>query len=323
MKHVFAPHLGHDVRLGGCDLRLVPYHHSLKFAHVIDDATTPTPPTSTNLAPAAAASLDNIDGNDTLGCCVIAARAHRIGLLTGAANPGKPFCYSLAQIIAEYGRIGDYVQGDPSTDQGCDPVASANDGVHVGYADGSKDLGWVSVEGGNFAHVMLAFYLVENLDLSMALPDEWVNAQMPQKNGDVWDVAGPPNPEQGHNVEVIDYDATKGVLVDTWGLRVWVTKAALAKYGVQSAGGMLIAHINADQLAKAQQKAPTGVDWATIITYFDQSLGGTVVIPTPTPPPAPTPAPTPAPHPAPTPVTAPAATLAQAQAILATGWPKH
>ena len=283
---VFVPHLQREMRLGGCRVEHIPLHHSLKFAHLLH-AAAPTPPTSTNFAASAQASIAQMYGNDQLGDCVIAARAHRIGLLTGAASGGSPFLYTMDQILAEYSRIGGYVQGNPATDNGCDPVVSANDGVKVGYADGSKDLGWVAINASSPQECALAIWTTENADLSMALPQAWVSTSMPQKDFDVWDVAGDPVPENGHNIEVLDFDQQKGLLCATWGLKIWVTWAAAAKYGVQDNGGMLISHLNPDQLAKAAQKAPDGIDWATIVTYFDQNLGGNVPIPTPPLPPTP------------------------------------
>lgn len=279
------------MRLGGCDIRAVPNHHALKFSHLLHAASSPPPPPVTGFSPSATASLERIYGNNYLGDCVRAAAAHRIGLLTGAANPGRPFIYTDAQVIAEYSRVGGYVPGDESTDNGCDPVVSANDGVKNGYADGSKDLGWVAVDASSQHQVALAFYLTENSDLSMAMPNDWVGKDMPSASGAVWDVAGDPVPENGHNVEIVDYDVARGVLISTWGILVWVTWAALAKYGVQSNGGILISHVNPDQIIRATMKAPTGIEWATLLAFFDQDLGGHVPVPAPTPAPTPSPSP--------------------------------
>jgi hypothetical protein len=318
VKHIYAPHLGREIALGG---RLIPtiQPHGLRFEHLIRDGA-PTPPTSTSFSQYAKASISNIELNDQLGCCVISGRAHRIGLLTGAATAGKPFVYSSQQIITEYERVGGFDPNNPeATDNGCDMTVAANDGVQNGYADGSKDAGWVFVDASKKSQVMLAFWLVENGDLGLALPDDWISP-FPSANGFVWDVAGDPDYSNGHCVEIIDYDANHGVLIATWGLTGWITWAALAKYAVTSGGGELIAHVNHDQLAKAAQKAPNGIDWSTIITFFDQSLGGSVAIP---------PAPTPTPPPPLPPIPAPPAkgvTLAQAQQWAAAGlaekWPK-
>jgi hypothetical protein len=304
MKTVFAPHIGREVRLGGCNVDLIHLRHALGMKHVMRaGAVNFTPPTFTTFSKnnALTTLLSQMFENNQLGDCVIAARARRTGLLTGNAT-GTAFIYTDAQINTEYGRVGGYVVGDASTDQGCDPAASADDGVKNGYADGSRDAGWVAVDAANFTEVMIANDVTNGAcDLSMALPDAWVGAQMPQKNGDVWDVAGDPNPANGHNVAVIDHDVNHGVLIDTWGLEVWVTWKALAKYGIQANGGMLIAHMNMDAIAKSNAKAPNGYDWATMTTFFDTSLGGSIpVVPN-------------------IPLTGGRTTLAQAQAIVAAG----
>ncbi len=296
-----ADHLGLRVRVDGCRVDNLHVHHALTMkliAHKQDDILVPKR-TNFSTATPLETLLTQMFLNNQLGDCVIAARARRIGLLTGNAM-GAPFIYTDRQLDTEYSRIGGYVVGDPSTDNGCDPTVSASDGVKIGYADGSKDVGWVVVDATNWREVMLANWITSGAcDLSMALPDAWLHAQMPRANGDVWDVAGDPNPRNGHNVAVIDHDVVKGLLVDTWGMLVWVTPAAVAKYGAQKNNGMLIAHVNHDVIARSTRVAPNGFEWATLLAYFDHDLGGSVSM-----------------EPAPAPVLNPVgvATLAEAQA---------
>ncbi len=304
-----APHLGRDVRLGGYrpSKHLV---HAVRLKHLLTGALVL--PASTNRRAKADASLRQMFLNDQLGDCVIAGRAHRIGELTGDAS-GKPFVYTKAQILAEYERIGGYDPKDPNTDQGCDMTVAANDGVTVGYADGSKDVGYIVIDPSDQHEVMAAIYLFEVGDFACCLPDAWISP-FPSGDGAVWDVAGDPDPSNGHCYEIVDYD-TDGVWVDTWGLYVKQTWKATAKYGVESAGGTLIIHLNADQLIAASQKSPDGVAWADLIAAFN-AMGGNVPAPTP----APTPPAPPSPGPTPTPPTpapgAPVATLGEAQAFV-------
>lgn len=283
-KHVYAPHLGRTVRLGG---RIIPRtpHNVLRFSHLLH-ANLPTPPSSTNFHTSADAGLRPIDLNDQLGDCVCAGIAHRLALLTGAANPGSPYICTPDQVLELYKKIGGYVPGDPGTDQGCDMTVAANYCLNVGYPDGSKDVGFIAVDASSKAQVMLAFWTAENGDLGLALPDAWLSS-FPEADGFVWDVAGDPDPSNGHDVQIIDYDADKGVLIDTWGLYGWITWAALAKYGVASGSGELIVHLNQDQINKATQKAPNGIDWATIVQFYDLGLGGNVPVPVQPMPPGP------------------------------------
>lgn len=305
LKHVHAKHLGRDVILGGRKrptqpMRAVQLKHVLKAAIAL--------PASTDRRAKADASLKQMYLNDTLGDCVIAGRYHRIGLLSGYAT-GKPFVATTAQVLADYERIGGYKPGDPSSDQGCDMVTAANDGVTNGYADGSKDVGWIAIDPTSQNEVMTAIYLFEVVDFGTSLPDAW-GSNLPSADGFVWDVAGAPDDENGHCYQGVDY-TTNGVNISTWGLEGVETWAAIAKYGAESAGGELLVHLNADELQKAMQKSPDGVDWAALIAAFN-AMGGNVppvvVPPAPTPPPVPTPIPTPVTPPAPpVPVTPPPA----------------
>ena len=72
------------MRVGGYRLR---YGSApgLRFADVAQP-TLPDAPETTSFHASADAALRQIYLNDTLGDCVIAARNHRIGLLTGAAT---------------------------------------------------------------------------------------------------------------------------------------------------------------------------------------------------------------------------------------------
>lgn len=274
-RTVFAPHLGRPVRVDGCQVNHLHVRHALAMRHLSIPAKLSVPDETSfaskaNLRPL----LSEMFLNDQLGDCVIAARARRIGLLTGNAT-GSPFVYTEAMLDAEYARIGGYQVGDPSTDQGCDPTVSADDGVRVGYADGSKDAGWITVDAANQHEVMVANFITSGAcDLSLALPDAWVDELMPKKDGDVWPVAGDPDPRNGHNVPVVDHSAARGVLVVTWGLRVWIQWDALAKYGARASDGMLIAHVNHDAIARTSRLAPSGFDWSTMLTYFHDELGG-------------------------------------------------
>lgn len=280
-KTVYMPHLNHEVRVNGCRVAHLNVRHPLTMRHVAPHLDTLVVPNQTSFSQTRSEAFDRMLSqvflNNKLGDCVIAARARRIGLLTGNAK-GTPCVYTDQDIITEYERVGGYKPGDPTSDNGCDPTVSADDGVKLGYIDGSKDLGWVAVNASNWHEVMVANFITNGAcDLSMALPDAWIGNQTPRMNGDIWDVAGEPNLENGHNVAVVDHDAQKGLLVDTWGLLVWVTPAAVAKYGAQSSNGMLIAHVNRDAIMTSAQRAPNGFDWTTMLGYFDAELGGRVI----------------------------------------------
>jgi len=273
--------------------------HYLRFA-------LPTPPSSADYSSLAQTSLQEMYLNDQLGDCVIAGGYHTIGVATGNANGGSPFIATGSQIVADYSAIGGYVDGDPSTDNGCDEVTALNYWQSTGFADGSQLAGWAVVDATNQAEVQAACWLFENLFFGLELPDAWISP-FPSSPGFVWDV-GTPDPQNGHCVAGVGYNA-QGVLISTWGLIGTMTYAAIAALCVQANGGELYVMLTPDQILKGAAKAPNGVAWADLVTDLQQLNGAPASAPTP-------------PNPAPP---GGGVSLAQAQAWAAAGlqagWP--
>jgi len=282
VKEIFAPHLGKNVKLGGYRHNPYPGPHFRLKNYLM--ASLPAPPTALDWTKSASAVLADVYGNDSMGDCVIAALFHLLGVWTG--NAGAAFHATLAEIIAMYSAIGNYVPGDPSTDNGCDMTTALNWIVAHGFPNGDKPLGWVRIDATNKTEVQQAIYLFEGIDFGVGLPDKWISP-FPSANGFTWDVAGDADPNNGHSFMAAGYD-TSGVTIDTWGLLGKLTYAAIAKYAVASSGGELDILLSADMIAKAAQKAPNGFDWQSLVADFD-SMGGTVPVPAPPAPPAPTP----------------------------------
>ena len=218
--------------------------------------------------------------NDNLGDCVIAAKGHIGGMLVAnAASAANQLILTDDQITKLYSAIGGYVPGDPSTDNGCDmqtalAYVQAN-GLIPGSANPHKIAGWLAVDATNREEVMTAINLFENIDIGMELPDAWVN-NMPSGSGFTWDVAGAPDPSNGHNPMAGGY-GPKGVYPDTWGMIGVLTWDALAMYAATSANGELYTVISQDILTKATQKAPNGFDWTQLTADF-QALGGSLTV---------------------------------------------
>lgn len=233
----------------------------------------PSPPATVNYRGAAFRALSQMYGNDSLGDCVIAGIAHLAGVFT--ANAGAPqLILTQAQIIALYGAIGGYVPGQPSTDQGCDEVTALNYWQQSGAPIGShKIAGWLQVDAQNPTEYRTALWLFENLMFGVELPDAWVNP-FPSASNFTWDVAGPPNPNNGHCVVGVGY-APRGIVISTWGMAGVMTDAAVKYYAGNSQGGALYAVLSADSINKAKAKAPSGFAWTQLVADFD-SIGGSV-----------------------------------------------
>ena len=230
LKRVSCPSLGRMIAFGR--RHPVALGPRLKMSRYLL-GSLPAPPASCDWTAAALEALRQMYGNDVLGDCVIAAGYHIEGVETG--NAGDMFIATEAQIEKDYGAIGGYVPGDPSTDQGCDEVTAMNWWAANGFADKVKPLGWISVDPTNKTEVMQALYLFENCMFGIDLPDAWVNP-MPSASGFTWDAAGSPDPENGHGFNGAGYDSA-GVKICTWGMLGKITWAAIAKYAAQSADG--------------------------------------------------------------------------------------
>jgi hypothetical protein len=244
------------------------------------------PPVQVDYTLKAQAGLSLVYMNDSLGCCTISGVGHIVGVLTG--NSGIPtVTFTDDQIVAMYSACGGYIVGDASTDQGCDEVTVLNYWQQHGIAGSHKTVGRLSVNPADRTEVMTAIDLFENVYYGVELPDAWITP-FPSSSGFTWNVAGAPDPDNGHCFIGAGYTQT-GVKICTWGLLGEVEWAATAEYASAGANGALYVVLSPEIIAKASLKAPSGVDWVSLIADFD-TLGGTVPVPAPVP--APIPAPT-------------------------------
>lgn len=282
MKSVFAPHLQRTVKLGRRQPTSFARRRTLSSFFL--RAALPPPPSSTNYRAKADGVLRDIYGNDELGDCVVAAGYHVEGEAT--ANSSTAYHATLAQIIKDYGAIGGYVPGDPSTDNGCDEETALQYWCKNGFANGVQLLGYIPIDPSSEVEIKQAIYLFENVFYGVGLPDAWISP-FPAGDGFVWDdTGGNANPQNGHAFVGIDYDET-GVVIDTWGIEGHVTPRATAKYAANYQGGQLFTLLTPSLIAKGMLRAPNGLDWPTLIADFN-SMGGSVPVP-----PAPSPVPGP------------------------------
>ena len=256
------------MKLGRSRPERLPKKPKLRLAdYLCTGSALPTPPTAIDYTPEALASLSDVYLNDQLGDCVIAGFYHCKGLWTGNADGGAPIVVSDDQITADYSAIGGYQPGDPSTDQGCDEVTALDYWHATGDQTGTKIAGYVALDPGDLVELQLGLWLFGAHYYGVELPDGWISP-FPSSAGFVWDVAGDPNPDNGHCFIAGGYDAT-GVTICTWGMLGKMTWAALAKYCAATAGGAVYAILSPDAIAQGQAVAPSGVDWTTLQADLD------------------------------------------------------
>lgn len=223
---------------------------------------TNTTPSSANYYSNASLALGEMYMNDTLGDCVIAEMGHQIGVFT-SYNGGTPYIFTNTQIVTLYSAIAGYVPGEPSTDNGTDPLTAWNYWKNTGAPIGlNKIAGYVSVNAANNSEVMEAIDLFENVAFAVNLPDAWINP-FPSANGFIWDVAGASDPDNGHCFAGVGYNAN-GVIINTWGMIGTLTWAAVEKYAVAKSDGALYTMITTELLNAQSQTSITGLNWAQL-----------------------------------------------------------
>jgi len=125
------------------------------------------------------------------------------------------------------------VEGDPS-DQG-DTVDHMIEYMQTTGIDGLLFGMEADIQPRSLLHMQQAnSLLVGGPNFGLSMPDAWINEPDPIDPNTIqtWDVAGPPNPENGHDVMGLEYDGT-GFLIDTWDERKRLTPAAIALYAEQ------------------------------------------------------------------------------------------
>jgi hypothetical protein len=207
-------------------------------------------------------SLFNILANDELGDCTSAGAGHIIDIFR-AWNGSRAAAVTRAQAIAFYSKSTGYDPNDPSTDRGGDEITVLNAWRDKGYfADGSgKIAGYVGVDAGNLEECKAAIWLFGNLYFGVELPDAWLRPA-PRGNGFTWDIAGDPDPNNGHCFIAGAYNSN-GAIIDTWGLIGTMTWAAVAKYASPPNGELYVV-LSEDWIDRASGRAPNGFDFATL-----------------------------------------------------------
>ncbi len=86
---------------------------------------------------------------------------------------------------------------------------------------------------------------------------------MPSRSGFLWDVAGDPDPENGHCVVAIDFTPA-GLIVLTWGMWGVMSWGAVSKYLSVAGQGEFHVVLTDEIIEKANGRAPGGFDAAAL-----------------------------------------------------------
>lgn len=268
---VFAPHLNHNIKLGG---RIRPrYTMPCLYLETYLKGLPPIPDEWDGTAEAQA-SIVNPLLNTQRGDCVIAAGYHIEGVETGNADGGKPFVPTDPQVIADYSAIGGFDPNNPeATDNGCVIQNALGYWQQKGFCNGTKLAGYVRMNAANTALVKAACYLFGgSLQLGLELPDSFVNP-FPTGNGFLWST-GTPDPQNGHSIAAPGYSTSNNAMrIVTWGLTGWLTLPGLSKLCVEQSGGELWLLITPDQINRASMRAPNHLDWPQLCLDFHK-FGG-------------------------------------------------
>lgn len=252
-----------------------------RFAAVYAPPSGWKPPDAVDYTEKAHASLETMLGNDTWGDCVLAGKAHSVGVWTGNdSDSGGEVIPTTGECVEQYHDIC-----GPG-DRGCviQDVLSVmkRDGLMFGGKRHTLD-GWVAVDHTKPDHVRAATYLFGAVTLGINFPGSWANSS-------TWDVTSS-RVVGGHDVPIIRYDQ-RGVYVSSWGRVYLMTWAALAQRGRVDECYALLAPdwYNDDRLS------PAGVDVDNLRAALAALGSGNMPPdPTPVPPHPPTPPPPPAP----------------------------
>ena len=223
--------------------------------------------------------LGDIDGNDTSGDCCYAAIMHLICCVMAATEPplrtgevSNPTWPSKTEAWDLYSRVN-VASGNPafdpnipSTDIGGDLPTVMNylmTNSAILYDPTWIADGWLTVDASKPDEIRTAIWLFGGTYKALCLPTAYVNP-FPSKSGFVFDVAGPPVPDNGHCI--VDYMAnlSQGSGIDTWGMTGMMTYAANAKYCTLSGAGEMHAILWKNWKETGKNIAPNAIDYDSL-----------------------------------------------------------
>lgn len=174
-------------------------------------------------------------GNDEVGDCVPACRAHLVRMDTsiGAVPTAR---FTTASVIGEYEVVGGYNPKDASTDQGTDPRAMCSYMRKTGLldADGKRHKigAYLALDPGNPIEALQATWIFGGF----ALGFECTQSAMDQFDGhEVWDYVGDTDIIGGHEVAGVGtFNWKERLTVVSWARRQEMTFSFLKRYNDES-----------------------------------------------------------------------------------------
>lgn len=291
MKAHLATALGKTVKLGMVAPKNPP--KALRLRNYL--VSVSPPPLPIDYSKKAASALLRMYLNNQFGCCVIAGKAHALGVWS--SNDDSPIVEATDQeILNAYNQL----KAGPG-DSGCVMSDVLDYKTKTGIVFGGKIRkldGYVTVDHTNKTEVLIALYLFGALDIGFNLPADWLNSAAP---GAVWDLTNS-GIVGGHCVEVVGANDL-GVQLSTWGTVVTMTWQA---FTVGNYVTEVYAMLSPEWYGTDRVVASNGLDAAKLIADIQAFQNGTIpewkVEPLPAPPVVPpvVPPSPPAPPPVPT-----------------------
>lgn len=265
-----------------------PARPKLHLGHYLTGAQLPAPRASADWLSAVPSWPMYL--NSEIGDCTCAAVGHMIEASTQYAA-GVATLITDQDVLTAYERVGGYVPGNQSTDNGAyiQDVLAYWQGTGVG---GDHIVAYAAVNVADWDEIRTAIDLFGAVDIGFNFPA----TAMDQFNaGQPWSVVAGSQIEGGHSVNVGAYDeASQTLTCVTWGQRQVMTEAFWTQY-VDEAWVVVT-----KDWVSANGTDPQGLSLYLLGQDFQDLTGQPNPIPAPAPTPVPTP--TPSPTPAPTPV---------------------
>lgn len=219
----------------------------------------PPPPDAVDYSVMPQRFLADVLGNDRNGCCTCSAAFHIAGALVSNTNVPVPIDLNTQNTLKMYYHLTGG-QDTGLTEQLVFDWWRVNGLVNGAHKITTK----VAVNAADQEEVKTALFLFENLYLTAELPDAWINP-FPSGDGFTWDVAGDPDPENGHAICAFSYGQGAIQKVDSWGLLGNIPFDALATYMVPKNGGGLYSVLSPEIISRATSRAPTGFDFSQLL----------------------------------------------------------